>query len=201
MYIIKKMTDFNQVLDKIKQSNIEFSSSNKYDEIIESYKMIIVKIILSCELTLFNICNENKLKKNLRENSVYDHINIFLQKILLDITEDNITSDITNSIREISKISDDNNDVIYDKIFFLINNFYLNFERNKIPNKNREDYKKYFVKNIILFLKNNIMEIIEVLKDNEYSWDGIYSLGIIEEDDVYEYNENLDTIEENDSFD
>lgn len=45
------------------------------------------------------------------------------------------------------------------------------------------------------------MEIIEVLKDNEYSWDGIYSLGIIEEDDVYEYNENLDTIEENDSFD
>ena len=60
MYIIKKMTDFNQVLDKIKQSNIEFSSSNKYDEIIESYKMIIVKIILSCELTLYIICNENK---------------------------------------------------------------------------------------------------------------------------------------------
>lgn len=197
----KKMSDFNHILHKINESNIELPSSEKYDEIIESYKMIIVKVILSCELTLYNICNENGLKKNLKKNAIYDHINVFMQKILLFITENSITQDIIDSINKIIELSNNKNNVVHDKIFFLINNFYLNFDRKKLPCKKREDYKKYIVKNIITFLKNNSVNIIHVLNDNSYQWNGNYSLEIIEEENISESesesSSKLDAIEEN----
>ena len=180
------MSHFNQVLENINQSHIELSSSEKYNEIIELYKMIIIKLIISSESTLYKICSTNNLEINLNNDSVYEHINIFIQKLLLDITQDNGTPDVKESIKKISELTNDKNDVIYDKIFFLINNFYLNLEREKVPCKKYEKYKKYLVKNIIIFLKNNIIPIIDIIKDNEYQWDGTYSLSKIEYENDFE---------------
>jgi len=176
------MSNYDHILTNINKSSIDLSSSNKYDEIIELYKMIVVKLIMSCELTLYKICSTNNLKNNLNQNVVYEHINIFLQKLLLNITQNNSTPDIKESIKKISELTNDNNDVIYDKIFFLINNFYLILERNKIPCNNYERYKINIVKNIIIFMKNNVVPIIDIIRDNEYKWDGDYSLSVVEDE-------------------
>jgi hypothetical protein len=198
------MSDYNQILENINESCMDLSSSDKYDEILELYKMIIIKLIITSESTLYKICSANNLEFNLNNDSVYNHINIFIQRLLLDITQDNGTPDIKEFIKKISDLTNDNNNVIYDKIFFLINNFYLNFERKKIPYKEYEIYKKYFVKNVIIFLKNNILPIIDIIKDNEYQWDGNYSLSKIENEDDqdlspdHEWNDKLTKIPEED---
>ena len=74
------MSNYDHILNNINKSSIDLSTSNKYDEIIELYKMIVVKLIMSCELTLYKICSANNLTNNLKQNVVYEHINIFLQK-------------------------------------------------------------------------------------------------------------------------
>ena len=91
------MSNYDHILNNINKSSIDLSTSNKYDEIIELYKMIVVKLIMSCELTLYKICSANNLTNNLKQNVVYEHINIFLQKLLLSITQNNSTPDIKES--------------------------------------------------------------------------------------------------------
>lgn len=175
------MSHFNQVLENINQSHIELSSSEKYNEIIELYKMIIIKLIISSESTLYKICSTNNLTHNLNNDSVYDHINMFIQRLLLDITQENCTPDIQDLITKISVLTNDKKNIVYDKIFFLINNFYLNFDRQNLPCNDFEKYKKYIIKNISVFLKNNILPIINVMKECEYTWEGEYYLSILDE--------------------
>ena len=54
------MSGFNQILENINESRIDLSSSNKYNEILELYKMIVVKLIISSESTLYKICSTNQ---------------------------------------------------------------------------------------------------------------------------------------------
>ena len=62
------MSNYDHILTNINKSSIDLSSSNKYDEIIELYKMIVVKLIMSCELTLYKICSTNNLTNMLFMN-------------------------------------------------------------------------------------------------------------------------------------
>ena len=65
-------------------------------------------------------------------------------------------------------------------MFFLIYNFYSNFDRSKLPIKDYEKYKKFIVKKILIFFKNNISDLLDVLKDEDYRWNGDYSLNNLE---------------------
>ena len=58
------MSNYDHILNNINKSSIDLSTSNKYDEIIELYKMIVVKLIISCESTLYKICSTNILMNN-----------------------------------------------------------------------------------------------------------------------------------------
>ena len=175
------MSELNSILQDINEARIDISSSNKYDEVIELYKLITVKLIISCESTFYKICITNSLKINLKSNVIYDHLNIFLQRLLLDLTQNNFTQDINQAISQINKSCEENSvNVIYDKLFFLIDNFYNTFDRSKLISKNYEKYKKYIVKSIINFFKSNTVEIIQLIKDKKYKWKGDYSLSKVD---------------------
>ena len=175
------MSELNSILQDINEARIDISSSNKYDEVIDLYKLITIKLLISCESTFYKICITNNLKINLKSNVIYDHLNIFLQRLLLDLTQNNFTQDINQAISQINKSCEENSvNVIYDKLFFLIDNFYNTFDRSKLISKNYEKYKNYIVKSIINFFKSNTVEIIQLIKDKKYKWKGDYSLSKVD---------------------
>ena len=175
-----KMSEFDQIIQNMNASEIDANSSDKYTQIIEYYKMLVVKIIICSEATLYKICTANQFDENLNNSSIYEHISVFVQKLLLDITEDKSEEDIKYNIKQISLISENSSETIHDKIFFLIYNFYSNFDRSKIPIEDYEKFKDYIVKKIVIFFKNNLAGLLDVIKDNEYSWEGEYSLDNLE---------------------
>lgn len=175
-----KMSEFDQMIQDMNASEIDANSSDKYTQIIEYYKMLVVKIIICSEATLHKICTTNQFEGNLNNNSIYEHVSIFVQKLLFDITENKSEDDIKYNIEQISLISENSSETIHDKIFFLIYNFYSNFDRSKIPIEDYEKFKDYIVKKIVIFFKNNLAGLLDVIKDNEYSWEGEYSLDNLE---------------------
>lgn len=182
------MSVYQNIIDNISSSEIDLKLEGKYNEVIELYKMITVHVIISTEATVYKICHTNDLINNLSSNNIYDHISIFVQKILFEINKKTVQTDIDSHLMKISKITDHTNECIFDKVFFLIYNFYTNFDRSKIPVNDYEKYKKYIVKKIIIFFKNNTSELLEVIKDEKYLWEGDYSLDNL---DFY-YNDESD---------
>ena len=174
------MSSYQNIIDNINSSEIFLPNEGKYNEVIEYYKMSVVHILISTEATLFKIFDTNNIKNNLNQNEIYEHINIFVQKLLLEIISKKTQSDINSHIININKITEHEEESIFDKIFFLIYNFYSNFDRSKLPISNYENYKKFIVKKIVIFFKNNISEILEVLKEEDYRWNGDYNLNNLE---------------------
>lgn len=174
------MSDYQTILDNISNSEIFLQNEGKYNEVAELYKMTIVHVIICTEVTIFKICSQNNLISNLNRNEIYEHISAFVQKILFEITAKNTSTDIDSHIMKINKITDHEEDCIFDKIFFLIYNFYSNFDRSKLPIDNFEKYKKFIIKKVLIFFKNNISELIDVIKDEDYRWEGDYDLTNLE---------------------
>lgn len=174
------MSSYQNIIDNMSSSEIYLPNEGKYNEVIELYKMITIHIIISTEATVFKICSTNDLKLNLNSIEIYEHISVFVQKILLEIIAKTTPTDIDSHILKISKITEHDQECIYDKVFFLIYNFYSNFNRSKLNTDNYEKYKKHVVKKVLIFFKNNISELVDVLKEEDYRWEGDYNLNNLE---------------------
>ena len=170
------MSAYQNIIDNLNDSEIDLPNEGKYNEVMELYKMTTIHIIISTEATMFKICSTNDLLTNLNRNEIYEHISVFIQKILLEITAKTTSTDIDSHIIKINKITDHEEDCIFDKVFFLIYNFYSNFDRSKLPTNDYDKYKKFIVKKVLIFFKNNISELIDVIKDEDYRWEGDYNL-------------------------
>ena len=170
------MSSYQNIIDDINSSELDFHLDSKYNEVIEYYKMTVIHIIISTEATMYKICSTNNLLENLKKETIYDHISIFTQKLLLEISQKTVQSDIDSYVLKLGQLTQNDQNIIFDKVFFIIYNFYQNFNRNKIPIKDYEKFKKYIVKKIVIFIKNNVQELMEVLKDDNYTWEGEYSL-------------------------
>ena len=176
------METYQELVDEINESsNVDFDIDEKYNNIIEYYKFLAIKIILSSESTMFKICKSNNWDCNLNDSSIYIHLNMFVKKILFDVVNMEVQNDISNTISQLNILCNCETVSTSDKLFFIIYNFYSNFDRSNVPLDDLQKFQDYIKRKIDRFIKNNKNDILEVMKDSNYEWNGEYSLEEIEE--------------------
>lgn len=150
-------------IDNLKESIIEVNCSENINNVYELYKSIILKIILANENTLYKSINTN-LKLNLKNEDCNQYLSTYLD-YTIELIKKNDDSNISNLIFQIKNINNDKNELIINKIIFLVNEFYHYLDRSKLNISTIEKYDDSLIKYFKEYYLYNKIEIFNIVKN------------------------------------
>ena len=150
-------------IDNLKESIIEVNCSENINNVYELYKSIILKIILANENTLYKSINTN-LKLNLKNEDCNQYLSTYLD-YTIELIKKNDDSNISNLIFQIKNINNDKNELIINKIIFLVNEFYHYLDRSKLNISTIEKYDDSLIKYFKEYYLYNKIEIFNIIKN------------------------------------
>lgn len=154
--------------DKIKDGVIEIGNSDKLENLLEYYKSIAFKLILTCENTVYKISEKEGFKTNLKDDSTNFLISEYLNKLFELIKYNGFEPEIDNYILQIVKLNNENRKIILSKVFYLIDNYYKFINRKILSCSNFEHFKKKLIVQYQEFIKCNFVIILNLIKDTEF---------------------------------
>ena len=150
-------------IDNLKESIIEVSCNENINNLYELYKSIILKIILANENTLYKSINTN-LKLNLKNEDCNQYLSTYLE-YTIDLIKRNEDNNINDLIFQIKNINNDKNELIINKIIFLVNEFYHYLDRSKLNISTIEKYDDSLIKYFKEYYLYNKIEIFNIVKN------------------------------------
>ena len=150
-------------IDNLKESIIEVSCNENINNLYELYKSIILKIILANENTLYKSINTN-LKLNLKNEDCNEYLSTCLD-YTIELIKKNNDDNISNLIFQIKNINNDKNELIINKIIFLVNEFYHYLDRSKLNISTIEKYDDSLIKYFKEYYLYNKIEIFNIVKN------------------------------------
>lgn len=164
--------------DEISESVIPINIKNNDDNLIEYFKLITLKIIWTCESTLFKITFDNDISDNLLNDSSNYLLADYLKIIFSNITNIGFNTDIDLIIDKINKYYDNDRNIILNKVFYLIDEFYKNIDREDLVNTNYETYKQSIETAFSDFIITKSIELIHLVKNKEFSINSNFQLSL-----------------------
>ena len=170
-----------QVLKDIESTNIESTDniSYKYDNLLEYYKSISLKLILACEQSIYKISEKNNLLDNLKSKCSIQQIDDLLHPLITTMFEGIIDENIEHLIVDIMELDSKIERVqIINTTYWIIYNFYEIKDRKKFDISDIEKYQTSIIVTYKSFVKENYNEIIQVIADYNFNFDTDYHLDI-----------------------
>ena len=106
--------------DKITESNIDCNTSNKLTNMLEYYKSLSFKLILSSESTFYKISSDKKVLSNVKTEEAKEYIGMFINKLFVCLLQGDLDDDISSNIQGIAGLCEDDRIVILKKVFWII---------------------------------------------------------------------------------
>ena len=154
-------------LNRLNETVINIPVDHKYDNLIEYYKVICFKLILTCESHIYKTFQAKNLQENLDSQEINFTISEYL-KDLLQYIEIQDNGDINNYIINIKNIIGDDKKYILEKITYIINHFYTFLIRDKLNVKSYESYINNFETVFPDYFCENKVGILEILLDKDF---------------------------------
>ena len=154
-------------LNRLNETVINIPVDLKYDNLIEYYRVICFKLILTCESHIYKTFQNRNLQENLDNQEINFTISKYLKDLLqyIEIQED---TDINNYINNIEKIIGDAKEFILQKITYIINHFYTFLIRDKLNVKSYESYINNFQALFPEYFSENKVEILKIIIDKNF---------------------------------
>lgn len=169
----------SNILEKVESTNIESDNvSNKYNNLLEYYKSISLKLILACESSLYKIAHHNKIVKNLNSKETVDQLDTLMHALIGNLIDGAIEKNIESVIVDIMETESTlTRNQIINITFWIIHNFYELGERDDFDLETLEKYLSSIMEFYNDFIKENYTEIFKVISDTEFHFDTNYHLG------------------------
>ena len=159
--------DIKQILDNLNNEPIELNVSNKYDVLLEYYKSLGLKFILTVERSVYNSLHEKKLLKNCNDNCCYNMINDFMHGLFSFNVGYGIEKNLKQLIENIIEISKEDKMSILKKTFKIIDAYYSVLDRKELRIDNINHYVNDLLEKFKNYIESYQQELVELVSDTE----------------------------------
>lgn len=159
--------DIKQILDNLNNEPIELNVSNKYDVLLEYYKSLGLKFILTVERSVYNSLHEKNLLKNCNNNCCYHMINDFMHGLFFFNINYGIEKNLKQLIENIIEISKEDKMSILKKTFKIIDAYYSVLNRKELRIDDINHYNNDILEKYKDYLESYQQELIELVSDTE----------------------------------
>lgn len=175
--------DINKLIDDLSKSENKINVSDKLTKLLDLYKKISLKYVLTAEKTLFKICKkENKIKNLISESSIHI-INDFLHGIFSYCWLYEEDNDSKKIFKKIICLTNESKKIILNKVFKIVDAFYSIINRSEIKDKflhNDYEYSKYFILKYNDYLQAYYELILDLINSNDFNENLEFKLTCIE---------------------
>lgn len=158
--------DIKDILDRLNSEPVEINVNDDYDDILEYYKSLALKYVLTAEKSLYNLSLKQNLLNNCTNDNCYIVVNDFIHGIFTFNIGYGIDKNSKELIENIINLNKEDKMSILKKIFKIVDAFYSIIEREEL----RIDSLEFYVKDITEQFDDYILtyntEIIDLIKDN-----------------------------------
>jgi hypothetical protein len=173
--------DIEQILKNLNNDPVELNVSNKYDVLLEYYKSLALKFILTVERSVYNSLSEKKLLCNCNNNCCYRMVNDFMHGLFSFNIGYGIEKNLKELIENIIEISKEDKMSVLKKTFKIVDAYYSSIDRTKLRIDNINHYVKDILEKFKDYLSTYQQELIELVSDTEPFHEEItFNLSVLE---------------------
>ena len=158
--------DIKEILEKLNIEPVELNVSEEYDTLLQYYKSLAIKYVLTAEKSLYNMSSQQNLLKNCTNDNCYIVISDFIHGIFTFNITYAIDKNSKELIENIIKLNKEDKISILKKIFKIIDAFYSIIQRGELSTESLNHYIKDIVQQFNDYVQTYLKEIIELIKDN-----------------------------------